>query len=191
MALINCKECGKQISDSAIQCPHCGCATQFSGNVEKAKRLNIDLIITCIFSIVGLVLFSIYFPKLINGINHYDSFVRWLKKDAEALNTYVLTCVSLGTIIGTVIRSIKIRGAARWQAHLMETGQIGSNSTQTATYNNPASRIPDELLDGTEEDEPFRIKPGKSAPNSWKCSCGRTNAVYVSTCCCGKNKGER
>lgn len=25
MALINCKECGKEISDKAITCPNCGC----------------------------------------------------------------------------------------------------------------------------------------------------------------------
>ena len=27
-------------------------------------------------------------------------------------------------------------------------------------------------------------------PNHWKCSCGRDNAGYVSTCACGKNKHE-
>lgn len=27
MALIYCRECGKQISDSAPACPHCGCLT--------------------------------------------------------------------------------------------------------------------------------------------------------------------
>ena len=26
MALIYCRECGKQISDQALACPHCGCA---------------------------------------------------------------------------------------------------------------------------------------------------------------------
>lgn len=25
MALIKCPECGKEISDKAISCPHCGC----------------------------------------------------------------------------------------------------------------------------------------------------------------------
>ena len=27
-------------------------------------------------------------------------------------------------------------------------------------------------------------------PNHWKCSCGRDNAGYVSTCACGKSKHE-
>lgn len=25
MALLECKDCGKQVSSSAINCPHCGC----------------------------------------------------------------------------------------------------------------------------------------------------------------------
>ena len=25
MALVKCPECGKEISDSALACPHCGC----------------------------------------------------------------------------------------------------------------------------------------------------------------------
>ena len=24
--------------------------------------------------------------------------------------------------------------------------------------------------------------------NSWKCACGRENAAYVTTCCCGQTK---
>ena len=33
MALINCKECGKEISDTVNKCPHCG---------YKNKKLTID-----------------------------------------------------------------------------------------------------------------------------------------------------
>ena len=34
MALIYCKDCGKQISDAAVACPHCGCP------VEKVKTFK-------------------------------------------------------------------------------------------------------------------------------------------------------
>ena len=30
-----CRECGKEISDKAVACPHCGCATSFSTNNEN------------------------------------------------------------------------------------------------------------------------------------------------------------
>lgn len=36
MALINCSECGKEISDKAITCPNCG----YPINVESDKLLN-------------------------------------------------------------------------------------------------------------------------------------------------------
>lgn len=34
MALIKCKECGKEISDKATACPHCGCPVQ---TTDEAK----------------------------------------------------------------------------------------------------------------------------------------------------------
>jgi hypothetical protein len=35
MALINCIECKKEISDKAVSCPHCGCPINNSGVVIK------------------------------------------------------------------------------------------------------------------------------------------------------------
>jgi len=35
MALINCRECGKEISDKSQQCVHCGCPTAPSDNIDK------------------------------------------------------------------------------------------------------------------------------------------------------------
>ncbi len=33
MALINCEECGKEISDRAFACPNCGCPTSNGNNI--------------------------------------------------------------------------------------------------------------------------------------------------------------
>lgn len=39
MALIICPECGKEISDKAISCPHCGCpASEFY--CEESKQFG-------------------------------------------------------------------------------------------------------------------------------------------------------
>jgi len=35
MALIKCKECGKEISDKAVSCPHCGCPL---GNTQSTTN---------------------------------------------------------------------------------------------------------------------------------------------------------
>lgn len=36
MALIYCRECGKQISDQAPACPYCGCVTGVRNNQNRA-----------------------------------------------------------------------------------------------------------------------------------------------------------
>ena len=65
MALIKCKECGKDISDTTDVCIHCGAPTSIStngGNTTKSKRHNnrnvIITIIVCLlimaFVIVGI-----------------------------------------------------------------------------------------------------------------------------------------
>lgn len=44
MALINCPECGKQISDVAIACPHCGYAVnQESNTIEVTQSDNTSI----------------------------------------------------------------------------------------------------------------------------------------------------
>ncbi len=60
MAMIYCKECGKEISDKADKCPHCGCPMQSTNaapqaNSPKSKEGKVSgLSITAlIFSILG------------------------------------------------------------------------------------------------------------------------------------------
>ncbi len=53
MALIKCKECNKEISDTSKTCPHCG--IEIKSNKIKRKKINtIDILI-----IIALVIFSI------------------------------------------------------------------------------------------------------------------------------------
>lgn len=40
MALINCRECGKEISDSAASCPHCGCPVAQVNIQTNTQRLE-------------------------------------------------------------------------------------------------------------------------------------------------------
>lgn len=42
MALINCKECGKEISDMAIACVHCGCPVKVEENKIICKECGIE-----------------------------------------------------------------------------------------------------------------------------------------------------
>lgn len=185
MALINCRECGKQISDSAKQCPHCGCGTQFGKNVAQAQGLNVALLIGCVAGLIGMFLFWSGLMPMQEGIADYGSLFRWLDRDDEAGGIFVKVCFGLGMTIGSVVISLKVRREAKWQAQRM-----AAKHPTVPIPNTPDMRIPDELFDGAEEDVPFHAKREKSVPNGWKCSCGRTNAIYVSTCACGKNKHD-
>jgi len=74
MALIKCKECGKEISDSAKSCPECGF-------VYKKEHSTLKTIIICIgtlFVIVLIVLFISILPDIIDSI-----------KERKALNDII------------------------------------------------------------------------------------------------------
>lgn len=55
MALIECKNCGQQISDRAAKCPHCGFDRR-----EERKKLILGLTLSCI-GLVFLLLYMIFF----------------------------------------------------------------------------------------------------------------------------------
>ncbi len=55
-----CKKCGKEITDEAVICLHCGCATGVQKKAEiypKEYKLNYGMIMLCTFlPVVGLVM---------------------------------------------------------------------------------------------------------------------------------------
>lgn len=55
MALIQCKECGKQISDTAVSCPNCG-AKNKNNNEEASTGLKI---ICFLIPLIGIIIFAI------------------------------------------------------------------------------------------------------------------------------------
>ena len=60
MAMIYCNECGKEISDKADKCPHCGCPVNFGkkeNTLEKQEKSNNGKIglIGFIISLLGLI----------------------------------------------------------------------------------------------------------------------------------------
>ena len=44
MVLIRCLECGKQMSDSASKCPHCGAGSWQSAGYTTGQRIGFGLI---------------------------------------------------------------------------------------------------------------------------------------------------
>ncbi|MBP3290406.1 MAG: TM2 domain-containing protein [Alistipes sp.] len=69
MALIYCRECGKQISDQALSCPHCGCTLARPAEVDPNKSDKDWL--TCVllsFFLGGLGIHSFYVGKNTVGV---------------------------------------------------------------------------------------------------------------------------
>jgi len=54
-----CKNCGQQINDNAVVCPHCGCAQKPIQTVDDDGSIGWGLLGCCI-PIVGLVLFLVW-----------------------------------------------------------------------------------------------------------------------------------
>lgn len=67
MALINCPECGKEISDQAKTCPGCGCPIikqKIKRQLSKNQKLYIVLGLICIGLIIGIICY-INSPKYV------------------------------------------------------------------------------------------------------------------------------
>lgn len=59
MAMIKCKECGKEMSDRANMCPHCGCQFEIINSYYQNENYGMAiaaLISSFIIPIVGLIL---------------------------------------------------------------------------------------------------------------------------------------
>lgn len=55
MALINCPECNKEISDTARSCPHCGYKMKMMNPEKIAKYKRITSILICIGIITAVI----------------------------------------------------------------------------------------------------------------------------------------
>ena len=185
MALITCSECGKEISDNAKQCPHCGCGTRFGKEAAQANGLAVASIVNSVVGFIGACWFCFNLVPISNGVDYYGSWGKWLSKDDEAAGIFFKVFVGLGLAIGSVIVSKRLKRKAEWQAQ-----QAAVTHPTIPVCNDPSTRIPDELYENVKDNDSFSLKREQSVPSGWRCICGRINANYVSTCVCGKNKRD-
>ncbi len=68
MALINCLECGSEISDKALSCPNCGCPIQTNNSEKLTQQVKIDYsiakkksVFAIIFLLLGCIIVSSYY----------------------------------------------------------------------------------------------------------------------------------
>lgn len=89
MALIKCNECGKEISDGAKICPHCGSQTE-KYKKEKAKKVKVITIGAIILiSIIGVTIgFGIYVNNLVASREASSSY-RYGIQSINILEKYI------------------------------------------------------------------------------------------------------
>lgn len=100
MALINCKECGKEISDSAVRCPHCGCKTIHGEGQTVAKTQLVILIVNVVMIIIGAILFLPNISNFIEGLQS-TSFLRAIQRGNDDARRIVFhTIIGAGLFVG-------------------------------------------------------------------------------------------
>ena len=74
MALITCKECGKEISSTAESCPHCGHKTETAAKNAQLKDRSIAFYIALAAVCIGLFLLI---PALSTLMENYNDWYFW------------------------------------------------------------------------------------------------------------------
>lgn len=110
MALVNCPECGKQVSDQATNCPHCGYPLKRVEKEKPKKKVNPDLskmeviierssksaFITAALLLVAVgafVAFGIFFPKLFPNTGDVIWLVVLIFSYAFALFAFIILII--------------------------------------------------------------------------------------------------
>ena len=134
----------------------------------------------CIFGIATIIL---YFSSL----NHWDEQTSRMLGTSTTINIQgTIFCAACA-----VITAINVVGAiVLSMLETMENNTAKSSftpvTTSSSTFSNIAPMKVEPKKDPNEEARNKRILD----EGGWKCSCGRINYHYVSTCACGVNKRE-
>jgi len=78
MALVECKECGKQISNSVKSCPNCGAKTRTGKRTSFSNKLN--LVILMILALALVIVYSaVMMPSTVEQAN--NDVKNWLNQN--------------------------------------------------------------------------------------------------------------
>ncbi len=163
MALIKCKECGKEISSAADVCPNCGCPTD--AGVAKKEKDEIDKVrrVLNVFSWIGCI------PLLICLYN----FVNLSSRDKYLLQH--------GTVTDTVSEKVVFWFGvflAMFLAEVILRFVIGPKLKARENYNSTWT--------------PLNINGSSQSSDGWRCSsCGKKNPYSSDMCSCGYSRNSK
>ncbi|HRH16788.1 MAG TPA: zinc ribbon domain-containing protein [Aquabacterium sp.] len=85
MAIIQCRECGKDVSSEAVVCPHCGVQLKLN-DFQKAKQSGGNFI-KWVFGIIG----ALFFIGLINYLSTPEYEIEAIRKRDACLEVVKIT----------------------------------------------------------------------------------------------------
>lgn len=111
MAMIECRECKKLISDQAESCPHCGCPARGTSNVfmnEKSKEFKLGSAMILSGAVIVLIALSImsYFDGRTyfnNGFYYrYSFWPIWPLGDLSSFAQMIWLLFLAGVIVASI-----------------------------------------------------------------------------------------
>lgn len=136
MALIKCTECGKEISDSAVSCPHCGCRTSRGQTAMQAKGLMSQYVVAFVFLLLGVILLWSGSAFINDYTSSYWGEYLWKSgdwtEDSEAVMAVIKIVIGTALIIGFVIDMIVLY----FKAKSLTSEPVKTIATMTKTTNN-------------------------------------------------------
>lgn len=173
MALIKCKECGKDISETAENCPHCGDRTAYGRSATEAKLLRIEKLFAATMLLIGLVLI------IVNGLQSIGLYMEWDDRGRYYEDySFISYCKDIGeretlnkTIYGVLFLVFGASNLYTVKDKMEELGEVSRVQKKQPT--------------------PTSVRQAKAAPASgWKCAdCGEINEEQMDKCqYCGSTK---
>ena len=212
MALIRCKECGKEISGTAERCPHCGYQTARGRLTAQNKGMAILALVQMAEVAIGFYLLISNMETFLELLENWSRIHKYASdyhffeylSDKEQMGVFfkvlIACCILIGGTIGNYVSLLKLRKES-------EVTQQEERTTMQA-YNNWKEM---ELRGQDVEQKDGMVKCQKcgkiqprsamcascyaplvtlSEPGRWRCvECGMENMLNVKTCQnCGVTK---
>ena len=108
MAMINCEECGKRMSDTATSCPSCGARHKAVVRISTGRKTGL-VIMGFIIAIIGSVMFyTEYTRPFPEYISSYELAQEWSKNNSSLRNySMVMIIIGLGLLIAGLFSKTK------------------------------------------------------------------------------------
>jgi len=126
MALIECPECKREISDKAVSCPHCGYQQQKTKKAPEKKKSSPN---GCLVAILIIIVFAVI-SQLMPDDNSEP------EKSTKAIDNHSpgLAYITIEKLVKRDLKSPKTAEFPSYKEKLKHTKYIGSNTYKINSY---------------------------------------------------------